>query len=169
MSTHGPTMVDRNDLGEGPGLPACFSFRLPNRKRYPYRRAPFHARQNGDRSAMGFGDLAHQRQAEAISLQMLLPRGAVERLEHLFPVRFGHAIATIADRQGHRLRRVLNLGLDRWGGMIVRVLQEISDKPAQQAWIAGNLRRPTGQRAVLIAGAFFRHQRDQIDFWDRSA
>ena len=47
--------------------------------------------------------------------------------------------------------------------MIVRVLQEISDKPAQQASIAGNLRCPAGQRAVLIAGAFLRHQRDQID------
>ncbi len=48
---------------------------------------------------MGFGDLAHQRQAESITLHMLLTRGAVERLEHLFPVRFGNAIATVADRQ----------------------------------------------------------------------
>jgi len=58
------------------GLPACFSICLPNRKSYSYRRARFHARQIGDRSAVGFGDLTHQRQAEAISLHIRFARGA---------------------------------------------------------------------------------------------
>ena len=76
---------------------------------------------------MGFGNLAHQRQAKAVSFHVLLARSPVERSEHLFPIRFRDAIAAVADRQGHRTRRVRNFNFHRRRGMGVGVLQEISN------------------------------------------
>ncbi len=112
---------------------------------------------------MGFGDLPREREAETVAFYFLPSRGAVEGLENLFPIPVGDALAGVADGQDRRVRRAGNFDLDRERAVIVRIFQKVPDEPVQQARVAGNFGRRSGQGAVRVAGAFLRHQRDEVD------
>src|SRR6266478_2224603 len=94
-------------------------------------------------------DAPHDRQAET----------AIERLEDLLALRFRHARPLVADADlctshAHPYRRL---------AMAPGVLQKVADHAAQQPRLALQRDRLAFQPGLLVARAFFRGKRQQVD------